>query len=152
MEKERDMSTQIEFCESVIESSRFITETVNLEHGAQDIFIGKVRQHNQNRDVVGIEYEIFEDLARQVLSELCSEARTKIDPNLDFSIVHRSGYLHVGETSVLIIASSKHRDEAFRACRFIIEEIKHRVPIWKQEHYTDGKSEWVQGHALCQHN
>lgn len=145
------MQTKIEFCNSEIEVTDYISDMNNNEHGAQNIFIGKVRQNNMNRSVVGIEYEIFAELAHNVLTDLCAEARQDIDKNLDFTIIHRHGYLSVGEISVLIIAGSKHRDEAFRACRFIIEEIKHRVPIWKQEHYTDGKSEWVQGHALCQH-
>ncbi len=145
------MQTIINFCDNEINPAHYLTEMNNVEHGAQDVFIGKVRQHNMNRDIIGIEYEIFAELARNVLMELCSEARQTIDANLDFTIVHRYGYLNVGEISVLIIAGSKHRDESFRACRFIIEEIKHRVPVWKQEHYTDGKSEWVQGHALCQH-
>ena len=145
------MQTKIEFCNSKIEVTDYISDMNNNEHGAQNIFIGKVRQNNMNRSVVGIEYEIFAELAHNVLTDLCAEARQYIDENLDFTIIHRHGYLNVGEISVLIIAGSKHRDEAFRACRFIIEEIKHRVPIWKQEHYTDGKSEWVQGHALCQH-
>lgn len=145
------MQTKIEFCNSEIEVTDYISDMNNNEHGAQDIFIGKVRQNNMNRSVVGIEYEIFAELAHNVLTDLCAEARQDFDKNLDFTIIHRHGYLNVGEISVLIIAGSKHRDEAFRACRFIIEEIKHRVPIWKQEHYTDGKSEWVQGHALCQH-
>jgi molybdopterin synthase catalytic subunit len=104
-----------------------------------------------NRQVIGIEYEIFTELATTVFNQLANEARANIDPLLDLVIINRSGYLQVGEISILIIASSKHRDEAFRACRFIIEEIKHRAPIWKQEHYIDGKSDWVQGHALCQH-
>ena len=146
------MKTVIEFIEQAILIDSYMSNMVNNRHGAQDIFIGKVRINNMNRSVIGIEYEIFDELAYNVISDLCSEARANIDPNLDFTIVHRSGYLKVGEISILIIASSKHRDESFRACRFIIEEIKHRVPIWKQEHYTDGKSEWVQGHALCQHN
>lgn len=145
------MQTKIEFCNSEIEVTNYISDMNNNEHGAQNIFIGKVRQNNMNRSVVGIEYEIFAELAHNVLIDLCAEARQDIDKNLDLTIIHRHGYLNVGEISVLIIAGSKHRDEAFRACRFIIEEIKHRVPIWKQEHYTDGKSEWVQGHALCQH-
>lgn len=145
------MQTKIEFCNSEIEVTDYISDMNNNEHGAQNIFIGKVRQNNMNRSVVGIEYEIFAELAHNVLTDLCAEAHQDLDENLDFTIIHRHGYLNVGEISVLIIAGSKHRDEAFRACRFIIEEIKHRVPIWKQEHYTDGKSEWVQGHALCQH-
>lgn len=146
------MYTHIEFSKTPIDVAQSITAMENNNHGAQNIFIGKVRVNNMNRTVVGIEYEIFEELARNVINELCNEARANIAPDLDFTIVHRQGYLNVGEVAVIIIAGSKHRDESFRACRFIIEEIKHRVPIWKQESYTDGQSEWVQGHALCQHH
>lgn len=145
------MQTIIEFTENPIDCAAYITNISNHEHGAQNVFIGKVRQNNMNRQVIGIEYEIFTELATTVFNQLANEARANIDPLLDLVIINRSGYLQVGEISILIIASSKHRDEAFRACRFIIEEIKHRAPIWKQEHFIDGKSDWVQGHALCQH-
>ena len=145
------MLTKIEFSPAVIDPSIYLAAMANPAHGAQDVFIGKVRVNNLNRQVVGIDYEIFAELAAKVLSDLCSEARQQIEPSLDFTVVHREGFVAVGEISVLIIASSPHRDESFRACRYLIEEIKHRVPIWKQEHYVDGKSEWVQGHALCQH-
>lgn len=146
------MKTVIEFCETTIDVSNYLQQMANDQHGAQNIFIGQVRNENQNRQVVGIEYEIFAPLAKKTLEELCSTARADINPRLDLCIIHRSGYLAVGEISVLIIASSKHRGEAFSACRYIIEEIKHQVPIWKQEHYTDGMSEWVKGHALCCHD
>lgn len=146
------MKTVIEFCDTAIDTASYLERMANDEHGALDIFIGKVRRENQNRQVIGIEYEIFAPLAKKTLEELCNKARNEIDDKLDLCIIHRSGYLEVGETSVLIIASSKHRNEAFTACRFMIEEIKHQVPIWKQEHYTDGMSDWVKGHALCCHD
>ncbi|MDQ5921949.1 MAG: molybdopterin synthase catalytic subunit [Pseudomonadota bacterium] len=142
--------TIVEFCGQPIDINAYLLQTVNFEHGAQDIFIGKVRDFNQNREVVGIEYEVFTPLASITLEQACVRARMEICPNLDIIIVHRFGYLCVGEISVLICVGSKHRDEAFVACRYLIEEIKHQVPIWKQEHYIDGKSEWVKGHALCQ--
>ena len=145
------MQTIIEFNNQSIDVNNYLLQTVNFEHGAQDIFIGKVRNFNQNRDVVGIEYEIFAPLAKATLEQLCNQVRANVDPRLDIIIIHRFGYLTVGEISVLICVGSKHRDEAFVACRYPIEEIKHQVPIWKQEHYIDGISEWVKGHALCQH-
>jgi len=145
------MQTIIKFCDKPIEVNSYLDQTINHEFGALDIFIGKVRNVNQNRDVVGIEYEIFVPLAQKTLGDLCREARKETNSNLDIIIVHRFGYLTVGETSILICVGSKHRDEAFVACRYLIEQIKHLVPIWKQEHYVDGKSEWVKGHALCQH-
>ena len=145
------MQTIIEFCDSKIDINHYLEQTINHKFGALDIFIGKVRDFNQNRDVVAVEYEIFEPLAKKILEELCVEVRRKFVDDIDIIIVHRFGYLTVGEISILICVGSKHRNEAFVACRELIEQIKHHVPIWKQEHYIDGKSEWVKGHALCQH-
>ena len=145
------MQTIIEFCDSEININHYLEHTINHKFGALDMFIGKVRDFNQNRDVVGVEYEIFKPLAKKTLEELCSEVRAKFAEDIDIIIVHRFGFLNVGEISILICVGSKHRNEAFVACRELIEQIKHHVPIWKQEHYIDGKSEWVKGHALCQH-
>ena len=146
------MQTIIKFCDGIIDSNYYLEQTVNHEYGALDVFIGKVRNFNQGREVVGIEYEIFTALALTTLEELCVKVRNEVTESLDIVIVHRSGYLKVGEISILICVGSKHRNEAFVACRYLIEQIKHHVPIWKQEHYIDGKSEWVKGHALCQHD
>lgn len=121
------------------------------EHGAADIFIGTVRNHNLGKSVKGVSYDVYEELTLQTFGELCDEARLHWGKNLNIFIEHFQGRLDIGGISILIAVSSPHRDESFKACRFIIEEIKHRAPIWKQEHYTDGDSEWVQGHALCSH-
>jgi molybdopterin synthase catalytic subunit len=121
------------------------------ECGAVATFIGAVRQTNQNRLVVAISYDVFDELAETVLGDIVRETAAAIDPRLNAYVAHRKGRLEVGAVSVLIAVSTPHRDEAFRACRRIIEEIKHRAPVWKQEHYADGDSEWVRGHALCQH-
>lgn len=145
------MQTLIEFCDHPIETNSYLNQTVNYEFGALDLFIGKVRDFNQNRHVMGVHYEAFIPLAQKILEELCVQVKSETNSDLDIIIVHRLGYLKVGEISILISVGSKHRNEAFVACRYLIEQIKHRVPIWKQEHYTDGKSEWVKGHALCQH-
>ncbi len=145
------MQTLIEFCDHPIETSHYLAQTVNYEFGALDLFIGKVRNFNQNRDVMGVHYEAFIPLAQKILEELCVQAKKETNSDLDIIIIHRLGYLNVGEISILIAVGSKHRNEAFVGCRYLIEQIKHQVPIWKQEHYTDGKSEWVKGHVLCQH-
>lgn len=119
--------------------------------GAEAWFVGKVRSHRDGREVVAIEYDVFAPLAIQVLSDIVMEARAKWGAQLRLRIAHRRGRLTVGEISVLIRAESPHRDEAFAACRFAIEEIKTRAPVWKKEIYENGSSEWVRGHALCQH-
>ena len=145
------MKTIIEFCDYPIALEHYLDQTTNYEFGALNMFIGKVRDFNQNRQVIGIEYEIFTALAKKTLEELCATARADTENNVDIMIIHRCGYLAVGEISILIGVGSKHRNEAFVVCRYLIEQIKHQVPIWKQEYYIDGKSEWSKGHALCQH-
>lgn len=120
-------------------------------HGAADLFMGTVRNHNLGKPVRGVSYDVFDALTLQTFRELGDEARRKWGEKLNIFIEHYKGRLDIGGISILIAVSSPHRDESFKACRFIIEEIKHRAPIWKQEHYLDGDSEWVQGHALCSH-
>lgn len=120
-------------------------------HGAVDLFIGRVRDFNQGKSVLGVSYDLHETLCRNVFQELAEEAADKWGSEIRLWLTHRHGRLDVGDASVIAAASSRHRDEAFRACRQLVEEMKHRAPIWKQEHYTDGDSEWVQGHALCSH-
>jgi molybdopterin synthase catalytic subunit len=108
-----------------------------------------VRHFNLGRQVLGISYDVFETLAIKNFTDLALKAMQQWHGELKIFIAHAKGRLNVGDISVLIAASAPHRDEAFKACRFIIEGIKHESPIWKQEHYVDGDSEWVKGHALC---
>ena len=127
---------------------RFVADDA---HGAADLFIGTVRNHNLGKPVRGVSYDVFDELTLNVFRELAEESRQRWGEKLNIYIEHYKGRLDIQGVSILIAVSSPHRDESFKACRFIIEEIKHRAPIWKQEHYLDGDSEWVQGHALCSH-
>ena len=77
-----------------------------------------------------------------------SNAKNKFDKNAKIFLEHAKGYAPVGEISILIAVGSGHRDEAFKICRYILEEVKHQSPIWKKEHYADGKEEWLPGHSL----
>ena len=120
-------------------------------HGAADLFIGTVRNLNLGKPVSGVSYDVYDELTLNVFQELANEARLRWGEKLNIFIEHFKGHLNIQGISILIAVSSPHRDESFKACRFIIEEIKHRAPIWKQEHYLDGDSDWVQGHALCSH-
>ncbi len=120
-------------------------------HGAISTFIGTVRDFNMGRKVVGISYDVQVELAENILQNIALEAQTKWDENLQIYIAHFMGRLEVGQASVLIGTSSRHRKEAICASSFIIEQLKVKAPIWKQEHYIDGSSDWVKGHALCQH-
>jgi molybdopterin synthase catalytic subunit len=117
-------------------------------HGAADIFIGTVRNHNLGKPVLGVTYDVFDDLTLNVFQALADESRARWGEKLNLYIEHYKGRLDIGGVSIIIAVSSPHRDETFQACRYIIEEIKKRVPIWKQEHYIEGDSEWVQGTSL----
>jgi molybdopterin synthase catalytic subunit len=102
--------------------------------------------------VEAVAYDAFQPLAEKVLGEISEEARLKYANDLKVVLQHRTGKLKVGEISLAIAVSSRHRDEAYEASRYIIEELKQRAPIWKKEYYTDGETDWLKGHALCGHH
>jgi len=114
------------------------------EDGAAVLFLGTVRNHADARPVSGITYEAYEEMASPVLTEIAREAAELLGTER-LAVVHRVGELSVGEHSVAIAASSPHRAQAFEASRYVIEEIKKRLPVWKKEHYRDGRQEWVAG-------
>ncbi len=128
------------------EALAFVTAAPN---GAEVIFTGTVRNHNQGKKVLGVSYDVFDALALQTFRTICAEAQAKWGKDLSLYVVHGKGRLEIGGISVVIAVGSPHRDEAFRACRYLIDEIKHRSPVWKLEHYEDGDSEWAQGCTLC---
>jgi molybdopterin synthase catalytic subunit len=114
------------------------------EDGASLLFTGVVRNHNQGRTVGGVRYDAYEEMAARVLSQIVEEAVQLVGTDRIVA-VHRVGELTVGEVSVAIAVSSPHRAEAFEASRFIIEEIKKRLPVWKKERYEGDVEEWVEG-------
>lgn len=109
--------------------------------GAVLCFVGTVRDHFGGRPVTGVQYEAYQEMAEKELSRIAHEACRRW-PELRTAIYHRTGYLPVGERSLIIAVSSPHREAAYAASRFLIEEIKIRTPIWKKEHFADGKEEW----------
>lgn len=113
-------------------------------HGAALLFVGVVRDHADGRAVTGMRYDAYVDMAQPELESIAREAAARLGTDKLF-VVHRIGELDIGEVSVAIAASSPHRAESFDATRYVIEEIKKRVPIWKKEHYADGADEWVAG-------
>ena len=113
-------------------------------------FEGWVRNRNAGRDVLRLEYEAYEPLAVSEGQKVLDEARQKF-PYLQASCVHRVGMLEIGELAVWVGVAAAHRDEAFKACRYIIDELKVRLPIWKKEHYTDGDSGWVNCERCARH-
>ena len=116
----------------------------DFHSGAEVIFLGKVRDHSQGRKVLFLDYEAYESMAENLIGSFIQEARArwKID---DVKVLHRLGKVGLGEIAVLIQVQSAHRDEAYQASRFLIESIKHQVPIWKKEYFEDGTNEW----SLC---
>lgn len=124
-------------------------EAEQVRNGAESLFVGTVRNHNLGKKVLGISYDVFEPLAKQSFKEICQDAQAKWGAELDFYVVHAQGRLNIGDLAIVIAVGSPHRDEAFKACRYVIEEVKHRSPVWKLEHYADGDSEWSLGCELC---
>jgi molybdopterin synthase catalytic subunit len=122
------------------------------QHGGMNFFFGNVRDFNGGKNVVAVSYDAFEPLAEQVFRDIAGEACQKWGNELRIYIAHRVGKLLCGDTSVGIGVSSRHRDESYQASRYVIENIKHRAPIWKKEFYENGETEWLKGHALCQRN
>jgi molybdopterin synthase catalytic subunit len=105
--------------------------------GAVCLFLGVVRGENEGRTVVRLQYEAYEEMALPLMEEIAAEARGRFGVS-EVRIVHRLGVLEVGEVSVAVAAASPHRAEAFAACRFAIDTLKARVPIWKKEFFADG--------------
>jgi molybdopterin synthase catalytic subunit len=109
--------------------------------GAVALFLGVVRNVNRGREVLRLEYEAYEEMALPLMEEIAAEAVRRF-PVTDVRLVHRLGVMEIGEASVAVAVASPHRAEAFAACRFAIDTLKARVPIWKKELYADG-SEWL---------
>ncbi len=110
--------------------------------GAFASFEGWIRNHNDGLTVVRLEYEAYAPLCVSEGEKIIAEARSRWKI-LHARCVHRSGSLGIGECAVWVGVSSAHRDEAFHACRYIIDQVKLRLPIWKKEHYANGDSGWV---------
>lgn len=132
----------IDITESPIDHAA-VTESVrsNLA-GAVCTFLGTVREITGDKRTVALSYEAYREMALKQLAELESEARGRW-PVIELAVVHRVGHLELGEVSVVVAVSCPHRAQAFEACRWLIDTLKERVPIWKRESWEDGSSEWV---------
>ena len=119
-----------------------INEVASPEHGAISVFIGTVREVNEGRAVSAIEYSAYKSMADAELERILDEAEERFGVSA-LVVEHRIGLLGPGDVSVALAAAHAHRAPALDCTRYVIEEIKKRVPIWKKEHYVDGTREWV---------
>jgi molybdopterin synthase catalytic subunit len=111
-------------------------------NGAVVVMSGMVRNQTEGQAVVALEYQAYEPMALEVFKQIAAEIRATWDVTR-VVIHHRTGRLKVGEISVLVAVGCAHRAEAFAACQYGIDTLKHRAPIWKKEHWSDGSSSWV---------
>lgn len=111
------------------------------EVGGLSVFIGTVRNHSEGKAVTLLEYQAYESMAEKQMAKIAAEIAREI-PGVRLSALHRIGELKVGDRAVICAAGAPHRDEAFRACRLLIDRIKEQVPVWKREHGPDGPY-WV---------
>jgi molybdopterin synthase catalytic subunit len=140
----------VEITDSPIDTSFLQRSLENPGAGGYCAFEGWVRNENEGHTVERLEYEAYEPLAVAEGEKVLAEARQRF-PYLEARCVHRVGLLEIGECAVWVGVAAKHRDEAFKACRYIIDEIKHRLPIWKKEHYVNGDSGWVNCERCASH-
>ena len=125
-----------------IDPAAVLAQVASNEAGAVVLFLGTTREFTAGRRTASLDYECYPEMAEKQLAALEGEARSRW-PITGCSIVHRLGRLELGETSIAIAVSSPHRAVAFEAGKWLIDTIKEVVPIWKQENWADGSSEWV---------
>jgi len=131
---------------SINDAERFIS---SVEFGASIFFTGTVRNQNNNKKVIGITYDSHDELVIKSFEEIYKQADEELNiQDKAVFIEHAKGYLNLGEMSIVIAVACKHREQAYILSRFVIEEIKKRSPIWKKEHYTDNKSDWLKGNPI----
>ena len=130
----------------ILNAEKFIS---NSKFGASIYFLGTVRNINDNKKVTGITYDSHDEMVIKSFEEIYNETEQKLNiKDKAVFIEHAKGFLKLGEISIVIAISCKHRDQAYVLSRFIIEEIKKRSPIWKKEHYENKDSAWLKGNPI----
>ncbi len=115
----------------------------NPANGAVVVMSGMVRDNTEGKPVVALEYQAYEPMAVEVFKQIAAQIRQTWPDITRVVIHHRTGKLTIGEISVLVAVGCPHRSEAFEACKFAIDTLKHNAPIWKKEHWQDGSTSWV---------
>ena len=127
----------------VLDTAEAVASVASSRAGAINIFLGVVRDNNLGRNVNHLDYEAYPTMAEKVMREIAEESVVRFGFE-DVAVLHRTGRLEIGETSLLIAVSSGHRAESFEGGHWLVNEIKKRVPVWKKEVWADGES-WVEG-------
>ena len=130
--------------DKVLDEQALRAQVLSDPCGAVVSFAGVVRETNEGRGVTGIDYEAAADVALAAMEKIEEEALARFEIEA-IVVAHRVGYLKVGEASVVIAVGSGHRPAAFEACRWAIDTLKERVPVWKKEHFAGGDTGWVEG-------
>jgi molybdopterin synthase catalytic subunit len=125
-----------------IDPSSLLRECANHRNGATILFLGTVRDVNDGQPVTALDYSAYGSMAERELSAIVAEAASRWHTD-DIVVEHRTGELDLGDVSVAIVVAHPHRGPAYDASRYVIEELKKRLPIWKREHYAGGQQEWV---------
>jgi molybdopterin synthase catalytic subunit len=133
----------IKLQEERIEAAELVAAVTTPQDGAVSLFLGTVRNSNRGRRVIALEYQAYDDMALREMTSVAEEAGKRYRATR-VALVHRTGRLEVGDVAVGVAVSSAHRKQSIEACRFIIDELKKRVPIWKKEFY-EGGSVWLEG-------
>jgi len=133
----------ISITEKPIDVNKLLSDVSDQSSGASVLFTGTVRDHNEQDKVSKLHYEAYQEMAEKILQEIENEIHIKWKIN-KFIAIHRTGTLKVGEVSVAIAVSAEHRKEAFDACKFGIDAIKEKAPIWKKE-FAESGAEWLEG-------
>ena len=127
--------------ESPLDLGELLASVQSPERGGVACFLGTVRNHHGGREVLRLEYSAYGPMVEAECARIVAEAESRWQ--VAVALRHRIGRLEIGDAAVAVAAAAAHRDEAFIACRHVIEELKRRVPIWKREVYADGTVEWV---------
>lgn len=136
------MSVRTAIVRRAIDVAALLAEVKDTTNGATIAFLGQVREVNDARAVTGIEYSAYGEMAERELAAIARECAETFGTS-HLVVEHRLGALGLGETSIAIVVAHPHRAAAYDASRFVIEEVKRRLPVWKREGYVDGTSEWV---------
>lgn len=132
----------VQLTDKPIDTNAALQQTSSSQAGAVVMFLGTTREFTGDRQTQALNYECYPEMAKQKLTQLEDQARGRW-PIVNCVIIHRLGRLELGEASILVSVSTPHRRDAFEAAQWLMDRIKEEVPIWKQEHWSDGTTEWV---------